>query len=84
LSFHAHGAQSKSLCALGGQYFVSAQFMPLSYRAIMELRHMRYFVAVAEKRNSTRAAARLRLAQASLSRQIRTRRIYGMPERWMP
>ena len=30
LSFHAHGAQSKSLCALGGQYFVSAQFMPLS------------------------------------------------------
>jgi DNA-binding transcriptional LysR family regulator len=37
----------------------------------MELRHLRYFVTVAETRNITRAAERLRVAQPALSRQLR-------------
>jgi DNA-binding transcriptional LysR family regulator len=37
----------------------------------MELRHLRYFVAVAEALSFTKAAANLRLAQPSLTRQVR-------------
>lgn len=45
--------------------------MPECYGDAMELRHLRYFIAVAEARNVTHAAAKLRLAQPALSRQVR-------------
>ena len=45
--------------------------MLFRYRCDMELRHLRYFVTVAELLNFTKAATRLRVAQPALSRQIR-------------
>jgi DNA-binding transcriptional LysR family regulator len=60
-------AQARDLA----QYLVPRLAMPFRYDSTVELRHLRYFVATAELLNLTKAAARLRVAQPALSRQIR-------------
>src|SRR5207253_3331194 len=55
-----------------GAYFVKLPSMPHKHGKGMELRHLRYFVAVAEAGSLTVAAEqKLHTSQPSLSRQIR-------------
>ena len=54
------------------QYHVPCAVMPFRNisKSAMELRHLRYFVAVSEALSFTKAAAQLRVAQPALSRQV--------------
>lgn len=44
--------------------------MPFGYARSMELRHLRYFLAIVEEGGVTAAATRLRVAQPAVSRQL--------------
>ena len=48
----------------------------------MELRHLRYFVTVAEELNISRASARLRISQPAVSRQLREFALHRRQHGW--
>jgi DNA-binding transcriptional LysR family regulator len=68
-SYHHFSCSSPQRSPANTLFLGSA--MPSRYDHPMELRHLRYFVAVAEELNLTRAAAKLHVAQPALSRQMR-------------
>ena len=69
VSFNVHTLTQIGVFA---QYHLACAAMLFRHNAgDMELRHLRYYVAVADALNFTKAAARLRVAQPALSRQVR-------------
>jgi len=54
-----------------GKGFARSDEAFLIFEASMEIHQLRYFVAVADEENFSRAAAKVRVAQPSLSQQIR-------------